>query len=60
MEEILKCPNCKSTHIHADTFHDTYQDGNKKYYSYGGFCVNCKTRIEWEEVFQLEGYKISN
>ena len=52
----LKCPCCGSFFVVGDVCNETYKTDDKVVKEYNGFCMNCETRLNWDEIFVFKGY----
>lgn len=55
MEE-LKCPHCGSSYVDTDVCNETYRTDDKVIKEYSGFCMDCGTYLNWEEIFVFKEY----
>ena len=56
MAEELKCPYCRSVNVYTDVCDDTYRTDDKVIKEYSGFCMDCGTCLNWDEIFVFKEY----
>lgn len=52
----LICPHCGSLHVYTDTCNETYITNDKMIAEYSGFCMDCETVLNWDEIFVFKEY----
>ena len=58
MGEELKCPHCGGTNIEEDDCIDTeYVNSTTMSRRCTGYCNDCQSPLEWEEVFTFSEYQ---
>ena len=59
IEKDLVCPKCHSIMIEREDCYDisTYP-GNRIGEQYVGYCLECKTPLQWVEFYKFEGFSL--
>ena len=52
----LICPHCGSTNVYTDTCNEIYTTNGRMIAEHSGFCMDCETVLNWNEIFVFKEY----